>query len=391
MSTSILLPRILRIGAGASAELPGVLAAMDCHRPLLVSDPIMVELGVAARIRAPLEESGLGCGLFGEVEPEPTERSILGAVETVRTGGYDVVVAVGGGSAIDSAKAIAVLGKLGGRVRDYSVPREVSRPGLPVVAIPTTAGTGSEVTRFTVITDAERGEKMLCMGAAFMPMAALIDYELTLTVPPRVTADSGLDALTHAIEAFVSRKANPYSDSQALAALRLIAPNLRTVFRSPDDRPAREAMMLGATLAGVAFSSASVALVHGMSRPIGANFHVPHGMSNAILLPAVTEFSLPAAQERYTTVARTMGVAGEGDSDVDAGRKLIRELNALNDHLQVPSLQQYGIAQDAFFDNLESMADQALASGSPANNPLSPDRQEIIDLYKRVWNQGAGQ
>jgi alcohol dehydrogenase class IV len=392
MSNLILLPRILRIGAGASAELPALLATMNCKRPFFVTDAVMVELGVAARIRAPLEESGLSCGMFENVEPEPSENSILGAVESVRTGEHDVVVAIGGGSAIDSAKAIAVLGKLGGRMRDYRVPRDVSEPVLPVVAIPTTAGTGSEVTRFTVITDAERGEKMLCTGAAFVPMAALIDYELTLTLPPRATADSGLDALTHAIEAYVSRKANPYSDSQALAALRLIEPNLRTVFfHSPGDRAAREAMMLGSTLAGVAFSSASVALVHGMSRPIGAKFHVPHGMSNAILLPAVTEFSLPAAYERYATVARAMGVARDADSDADAGRKLVQELKDLNNHLHVPSLQQYGIAEDVFFESLESMADQALASGSPANNPLSPDRQEIIDLYERVWSQETAQ
>ncbi len=391
MDHLVILPRIVWIGGGASTEVPNVLTTIDCKRPFLVTDPAMVELGVAARIRSQLKQSGLECGLFAEVEPEPTDRSILGAVEAVREGGYDVLVVVGGGSAIDSAKAISVLAKFGGSMRDYCVPRDVWQAGLPVVAIPTTAGTGSEVTRFTVITDAERDEKMLCAGAGFVPVAALIDYELTLTVPPRVTADSGLDALTHAIESYVSRKANPYSDTQALAALRLIEPNLRTEFRSPGDRPAREAMMLGATLAGVAFSAASVALVHGMSRPIGANFHVPHGMSNAILLPTVTEFSLSGARDRYATVARTMGIARVGDSDADAGRKLIRELKALNNDLQVPSLQQFGIAEDAFFKSLGAMADQALASGSPANNPIKPDREEIIDLYKRVWNQGAGQ
>ena len=221
-------------------------------------------------------------------------------------------------------------------MRDYRFPRDVSEAGLPLIAIPTTAGTGSEATRFTIITDETSDEKMLCAGLGFMPIAALIDYELTLSLPPRVTADTGIDALTHAIEAYVSRKASLYSDSQALEAMRLLAPNLRTAFHQPDDRAAREAMMLGATLAGIAFSNASVALVHGMSRPIGAFFHVPHGLSNAMLLPAITA-SIPAAPERYADCARAMGVAAQTDGVEVANDKLLAELRAINQELKVPS------------------------------------------------------
>jgi len=387
MSHRIVLPRLMEIGAGASQQLAAVLGGLGCSRPLIVTDRMMVELGYAARLAEQLEQAGIASRCFADTEPEPTAASIRAGVQMVREGDFDSIVALGGGSPIDSAKAIGILGKFGGEMRDYRFPRDVSDAGLPLIAIPTTAGTGSEVTRFTIITDETSDEKMLCAGLGFMPVAALIDYELTLSLPPRVTADTGIDALTHAIEAYVSRKASLYSDAQALEAMRLLAPNLRAAFHEPRNLAAREAMMLGATLAGIAFSNASVALVHGMSRPIGAFFHVPHGLSNAMLLPAVTAFSIPAAPERYADCARAMGVASEGDSVAAANDKLLTELRALNQELQVPSPAQFGIARERFFELRETMAKQALASGSPGNNPRVPSEAEIIDLYETVWNQ----
>ena len=226
---------------------------------------------------------------------------------------------------------------------------------------------------------------MLCVGIGFMPVAALVDFELTLSLPPRITADTGIDALTHAIESYVSQKANPYSDSQALAAMRLIAPNLRRAFHEGSDKTAREAIMLGSTLAGIAFSNASVALVHGMSRPIGAAFHVPHGLSNAMLLPSVTAFSIPAAPGRYAACARAMGVAREQDSDDQANQKLLTELQAINAELQVPTPAQFGIDREKFMALLPTMAAQALASGSPSNNPRIPSADEIIAIYQQIY------
>ena len=245
--------------------------------------------------------------VFDDTVPEPTVSSIQAGVDQVHDGHYDCIIALGGGSPIDSAKAIAILGKYGGEMRDYKFPRIVDEPGLPIIAIPTTAGTGSEVTKVTVITDETTDEKMMCLGAGFMPTVALVDYELSLSVPARTTADTGIDAMTHAIEAYVSKKASLYTDTQAIAALKLLGPNLRRAFHDGSDQQAREQMMLGATLAGAAFSNASVALVHGMSRPIGASYHVPHGLSNAMLLPAVTEYSIPAAADRYADCARAIG------------------------------------------------------------------------------------
>jgi len=387
MSHRIVLPRLMEVGAGASGQLARVLQELGCSRPLIVTDRMMVELGYVARIAGQLEEAGIASQCFADTLPEPTAASIRAGVEMVRQGDFDSIVALGGGSPIDSAKAIGILGKFGGEMRDYRFPRDVSEAGLPLIAIPTTAGTGSEATRFTIITDETSDEKMLCAGLGFMPIAALIDYELTLSLPPRVTADTGIDALTHAIEAYVSRKASLYSDSQALEAMRLLAPNLRAVFHEPGNRAAREAMMLGATLAGIAFSNASVALVHGMSRPIGAFFHVPHGLSNAMLLPAITAFSIPAAPERYADCARAMGVATQTDSVEVANDKLLAELRAINQELKVPSPEQFGIARERFFELRATMARQALASGSPGNNPRVPTEAEIIDLYETVWNQ----
>ncbi len=385
MSTQVILPRIMQVGAGASQEIPSVLASLGCQRPLIITDKMMVELGYAGRIQECLSGQQIAVDVFDDTVPEPTVSSIQAGVEKARHGDYDCIIALGGGSPIDSAKAIAILAKHGGKMQDYKFPRLVIEAGLPVIAIPTTAGTGSEATRFTIITDETSDEKMLCVGIGFMPVAALIDFNLTLSLPPRITADTGIDALTHAIEAYVSKKANPYSASQALAAMRLLGPNLRRAYHDGADKAAREAMMLGSTLAGVAFSNASVALVHGMSRPIGAAFHVPHGLSNAMLLPSVTAFSIPAAAERYADCARAMGVASEQDSTEQANDKLLLELQALNDELAVPSPAQFGIERQAFFDQMSTMAEQALASGSPANNPRVPSVDEVVEIYRQLW------
>lgn len=391
MPSNILMPRIMEVGGGALERLPAVLAGLDAKRPLIITDPMMVELGYVARAEALLQGAGIDYGLFADTVPEPTVDSIMAGVDKMKQGSeqgaYDSLIALGGGSPIDSAKAIGVLTHFGGVIRDYQFPNQASQQGLPVIAMPTTAGTGSEATRFTIITDDANDEKMLCVGIGFMPMAAVVDYELTLSVPARVTADTGIDALTHAMEAYVSQKANAYSDQQALAAMRLIGPNLRTVYHQPDNRDAREAMMLGATLAGLAFSSASVALVHGMSRPIGAFFHVPHGLSNAMLLPAITEFSVVSAPARYATCARTIGIAEPSDHDAEATDQLLAELRALNRELEVPSPGDYGIDKTQYFQAVDTMAEQALASGSPGNNPRVPDQSQIVELYDQVWNQ----
>ncbi|MGO2200363.1 iron-containing alcohol dehydrogenase [Pseudomonas helleri] len=385
MSVPVILPRIMEVGAQASQRLPDVLAALGCSRPLIVTDKMMVKLGQAQRLHQILLARGIDSEVFDDTVPEPTAASIEAGVTRLRGGDFDAVIALGGGSPIDSAKAMAILARYGGHIRDYRFPRQVNDAGLPLIAIPTTAGTGSEVTRFTIITDETTDEKLLCAGIGFMPVAALIDYTLTLSLPARATADTGIDALTHAIEAYVSRKANPYSDSQALAAMAYLGPNLRKAYHDGADETAREAMMIGATLAGIAFSSASVALVHGMSRPVGAFFHVPHGLSNAMLLPSVTAWSLASAPVRYAQCARTIGAALASDSDELAGTKLVAFLKAVNTELAVPTLAEFGVDQQRFEQVVSTMAEQALASGSPGNNPRVPTASEMVTLYQALW------
>ena len=385
MAAEIQIPPIIKFGAGLLPEVADIASRLKCQRPLIVTDRFMVEQGPPAVLADTLQRAGLDCAIFSETVPDPTSDVIGAGVAAYRAGNHDSLISIGGGSPIDTAKAVAMIVANGGHPRDYKVPNPIPEVGPPHIAIPTTAGTGSEVTRFTVITDSERNEKMLIAGGGLLPSAAVVDYELSMTMPPRLTADTGTDSLTHAIEAYVSRKANRFSDAFALAAMKTIWDELPVAFNEPSNRKAREAMMMAATMAGIAFSNASVALVHGMSRPIGVFFHVPHGLSNAMLLPAVTAFSADAAAERYADCARAMGVAGAADPAAVAIRKLVDGLYRRNQELQVPSPKQYGIREQQYFDSIPVMAAQALASGSPQNNPRIPTADEIAQLYRQVW------
>jgi alcohol dehydrogenase class IV len=377
-------PRILEIGGGTVGRAAALLARLGFSRPLIVTDPFMVSSGLLLRLTGPLGEAGIEFDVFSDTIPEPTDVIVGEGLKHIKPE-HDCMIAFGGGSPIDTAKAMTILAAGGGAMRDYKVPASADAAALPLIAIPTTAGTGSEATRFTIITDTAHDEKMLIAGLGALPLAAIVDYELTFSVPPRITADTGVDSFTHALEAFVSRRANSFSDALAISAMRLIGANLRVAFHEPENAAAREAMMLGATQAGMAFCNASVALVHGMSRPIGAHFHVPHGLSNAMLLPAVTRYSLNAALPRYAEAARLSGFAAADDADQLAGAKLVNGLDELNAELGVPTPGQFGILAADWEKKKALMAEQALASGSPANNPRIPDHGEIVALYEAVY------
>ena len=389
MEFNIVAPRFMLVGGGTAGRIVEVLAKFGLSRPLVVTDPVMVSLGLVRRILDPMQAAGLAPGVFSDTIPEPTDTIVVAGVEALRAGAYDCLIGFGGGSPIDTAKAMAILALGDAPMSAYKVPFAADHGALPVIAVPTTAGTGSEATRFTVITDAARDEKMLIAGLGALPLAAIVDYELTLSVPRRTTADTGIDALSHALEAYFSKRATPFSDALAVSAMELIGPNLKAACNEPANHAAREAMMLGAMQAGIAFSNASVALVHGMSRPIGAHFHVPHGLSNAMLLPAVTRFSIPAATRRYAEASRRIGFATAADSDERAADKLADGLAAWNADLGVPTPKGFGIDSATWQAKKALMADQALASGSPANNPRIPDKAEIIALYDAVWGANA--
>nr|WP_300009541.1 iron-containing alcohol dehydrogenase [Pseudonocardia sp.] len=378
-------PRDIRMGGGALGQIGSVVTALHVRRPLVVTDRFIVSTGVAERVIGLLEKAGLQPRLFAETVPDPTTASLDAGVAAAKEYGSDAVIGLGGGSPLDTAKAIALLAVQGGQMADYKAPRQNTGPALPIIAIPTTAGSGSEATQFTIITDSASDEKMLCPGRSFLPVAAIVDYELTLTMPPRLTADTGIDALTHAVEAYVSRKSNPLSDSLCLAAIATIGRYLHRAYADGADREARSAMTTAATQAGIAFSNSSVALVHGMSRPIGAHFHVAHGLSNAMLFPAVTAYSVDAATPRYADCSRAFGFAGAGSDDRSAARALVEGLTQLGADLAVPTPHSYGIGEADWTRLIPTMAEQALASGSPGNNPLVPSADDIAELYVRTY------
>jgi alcohol dehydrogenase class IV len=366
LSVELHLPADIHVGGGVSERAGELSKGVGVSRALVVTDPVMVDSGVAGRVAEHLEAAGIATATFSEIHGEPTTDFVDAGIAALRAHEADGVVAVGGGSSLDTAKAIAVMATNDGPLPEYLGYHKIPRPGLPLVAVPTTAGTGSEVTRVTVITDTSRDVKMMILSDHLMPRVALADYKLTLTCPPGLTANVGVDSLTHAIESYVSAKANPVTDG--------------------GDEEAREALMLGAMLAGAAFSNASVALVHGMSRPIGAHFHVPHGLSNAVLLPTVTRWSVGGAPERYATIARSMGLAGASASDAEATTRLVDELDALNADLGVPRLGELEGVEREHFDRVKgAMAEAAVASGSPGFNPRVPTAQEIVALYDEAW------
>jgi alcohol dehydrogenase class IV len=376
-------PATIVTGAGSSATVGEHAARLDARRALLVTDAYMVESGVAEVIQRHLQRAGVASTLFAEVQPDPTDRNVEDGLEKLEEAGAEIVVAVGGGSALDAAKMIAVKRFNPGPISEFMGYHRIPNRGLPLIAIPTTAGTGSEATRVTVITDSEHHTKMMILDGKLVPAVALVDYELTMTMPQSLTAHVGIDTLTHGIEAYVSALANPMTDPYALSCIRLVGENLALAWREPDNRKARAAMALAACHGGLAFANSSVCLVHGMSRPLGAIFAIPHGLSNAVLLPTVTDYSLEGAVGRYAVVARTLGVASRDDSDEYAGRALVDAVQRLNEDLQVPRLGDL-VDADWFATSVGKMAEDALASGSPSRNPVVPTAEDIVELYRRA-------
>lgn len=386
MIAQLQIPSTVILGGGARLQLATEVQKLHVHRALLVTDAFMVLSGVADQMARQLREAGIATSVFSDVQPDPSVKNVMDGLAALKQSDAELVIGLGGGSPMDAAKAIAVLATNPSPLDQYVGYHRIPRPGVPLILIPTTAGTGSEVTRVAVITDTERDVKMMLLDAHLLPRVALVDFELTLSMPRHLTAHVGVDTLTHGLEAYVSQRANPLTDPIALSCMKLVAENLDTAFREPTDRKARESMMVAACQGGMAFSNSSVALVHGMSRPIGAHFHVPHGLSNAVLLPDVTRFSIPGATARYATAARVMNVATVGDSDDEACEALLTFLDEQNRRLEVGRLRDAAKVDRSIFESrLDVMAEAALASGSPQNNPRVPSKSEIIELYQRAW------
>ena len=383
--TNIQTPQIIRIGGGAAMATGEILHQLGLCKPLIVTDKVLVKLGHLGKLLEILDQSGISWSVFDETIPEPTDVCLSKGLEMFGSDKFDCVLGFGGGSSLDMAKAISAISKNPGHVRNYKQPAQINAAGVPIILIPTTAGTGSELTKWCVITDTKLNVKYNLSGLAFLATAAIIDWTFTKTKPGRLTADTAIDSLTHAIESFVSKRSSTFSDTLALNAMPLIAKNIRLAFKDPDNNCARESLMLGASQAGMSFSNSSVALVHGMSRPIGAYFHIAHGLSNAILLAEVTNFSITAAETKYAQCARVMDWASETDTNHQACKKLVEQLRNLQSDLEVPTPKEQGFNPKIYFASLPEMARQALDSGSPQNNPRVPSFEEIIQIYNAIW------
>ncbi|KIL41692.1 alcohol dehydrogenase [Gordoniibacillus kamchatkensis] len=384
----LLMPPTVLYGKGAFAEV-GKQAAMLGRKALIVSDPVMAKLNVVAQCEAYLHEQQLASAAYTGVDAEPTDRHVQEALERCRSENCDVIVAVGGGSCIDTAKAVAALMTNEGSIADFAGSgggRLFAHDPLPLVAVPTTAGTGSEVTKVTVIIHRSTDVKMMISHPQLLPRAAIVDPLLTLSCPPNVTAATGIDALCHAIEAFISRKAQPVTDIYARSAIELIMMHLRTAYKQGNDIAARENVALGSMLAGAAFSNASVTLVHGMSRPLGALFHVPHGVSNAMLLPAVLDFTKASAPRKFAQIGRLLVHDAEEMPEERLADYALGEIRRLCTDLNIPDMKMWGIDEAQFHRLAPKMAHDALQSGSPANNPRVPTAEEIIRLYEVAYN-----
>jgi alcohol dehydrogenase class IV len=380
------LPAQALFGAGVRRQIGAEIKRLGASRALLVTDEFMFSSGPAEEFKGLIEAAGISCAAFADVQPDPTDVNVAAGLEALRAAEADVVVAFGGGSVLDAAKMIMVLAANPGPLRAYRGYHQIPAAGIPLIAVPTTAGTGSEATRVAVITDTEHDEKLMILDGHLVPTVAIVDFELSATMPPSLTAFVGIDTLTHGIEAYVSALANPLTDALALSCVQLVGEHLERAWNDPDDIEARAGMAMAAYAGGAAFANASVGLVHGMSRPIGAVFHVPHGLSNAVLLPTVTRFSLTGAGRRYARLARVVGFAAEGDDDATAAARMVAGLEALNQRLEVPrlgALEQ--LEEERFVATIAKMAADALASGSPDRNPVVPTEEQIVVLYKEAW------
>ena len=383
MAREFIVPGEIISGSGALDMAEDALKLLG-KKALIVTDKVMIDLGNCAKVEKALTNQGIAYSIYSDICGEPTDTMIEKGLQIYKDENCDFLVALGGGSPIDSMKAIGSLVVNGGSISDY-MGKVIDVKMPPMAAIPTTAGTGSEATQFTIITDTKKDIKMLLKGKVLMPDLAIIDPQFTMTAPPKITAATGLDALTHAAEAYTSKLAQPLSDTFALSAIKRIFKYLPVAFHDGKNVEAREQMSIAALEAGIAFNNASVTLVHGMSRPIGALFHVAHGLSNAMLLKQCFIYALDGAYDRFADLGRAIGAANDADSDKEASEKFLQAVVDICDELETPTLEEYGINKEEFFNVIDKMAADAMESGSPSNTRKAITAEDVKEIYKNLW------
>lgn len=373
-------PTRIRFGVGAINDLAGAVSDLGGTKVLLVVDPSLKEVGLLQKICTPLDRDGVAYELFDHVDPEPGLTLADEGTELARKAGCDCVIGVGGGSAMDVAKAVSILLTNGGQAEDYLGLGKIKKPGVPKIMVPTTAGTGAEVTFTAVFINEKTKSKGGMNGDPLYPDLALLDPSLTLTLPPHVTAAPGIDAFTHALEAFVSTQSHAISDMYAMEALDLISRNLGMAYANGANIEARSAMLMGSLLAGKALATAGVGLVHAMAYPLGGMFNVPHGLANAVLLPYVVDFNVVGNPEKFARIADIMGYDVMDLPMREAGRMAVDAVYDLNQDVDIPkTLDELGIPET----DIPRMAEIALTVTRPVeNNPRKPSLEDVIHVYE---------
>lgn len=370
------------LGEGALALAGRYAANLAARKVFLVTDAGVREAGWAGKVEESLRQEGLPVAVFAEIQPNPDDAEVMAGTELYRREQCDVIVAVGGGSPMDCAKAIGVVASNGGHILDYEGIDKVDVPCPPLICIPTTAGSAADISQFAIITDVRRKVKTAIISKTLVPDLALVDPCTTLTMPTSLTAATGIDALVHAMEAYVSNANSPVSDLHALEAVRLVRTNLLGAIREPEEMRFRNAMTLGSLLAGLAFSNASLGLVHAMAHSLGGAFDLPHGVCNALLLEHVVDFNFDAAAERYVRIGEAFGLGMEGLSRPGQKSLLVEALRRFRIEAGVTSgLGDAGLSRD----DLPGLAENALRDPCVVTNPVAPSARDIIALYERAF------
>jgi alcohol dehydrogenase len=375
------VPQNIVVGKGSLAKLPEVAGKLGGSHAFIISGPHLNKMGIVADCMEKLRASGVEADSFTETEGNPSVETVDKAVSCFKDSGADFIIALGGGSPMDVAKAVGVVAKYGGSITEYEGAHKVPGKIIPLIAVPTTAGTGSEVTAFSVITDHSRNYKLTVFSYELIPAYAILDAELLTTAPSSVAAACGVDAMIHALEAYISSDASPFSDAMAEKGLELIGGNIRRYVAKPADVDAAENMLVGSMFAGIAFSWARLGNVHAMSHPVSAYFNVPHGVANAILLPEVVAYNALADDGKYEKIynyiSKTPAFPGEFTTDM-----LVEKIRELNKSLGIPaSLREVGVEREKFL----AMADDAMKSGNIQANPRASKKEDIVALYEKAF------
>lgn len=382
MANLFATPNLIFTGEGALELSADTITSLG-KKALIVTDDMMVKLGNIKKVTDILDNKSINYKIYSEINSEPCDFMIEKGTEIYKNENCDFMIAVGGGSPIDSMKAIGAVVSNGSSINDF-MGKKITTPLPPTVAVPTTAGTGSEATTFTIINNTEKNIKMLLSGSALMVNTAIIDPMFTMTAPPAITANTGIDALCHAVEAYTSVKAFPMADTMALSAVKRIFNSLYECYIHPKNAAARADMATAATEAGMAFNNSSVTIIHGMSRPIGALYHVPHGLSNAMLIDKCLRFAVEGCPDRFCSLAKTISVYENDMSEKEGANAFINAVSELCKKLNIQTLHEFGVDKEDFLSNIDKMADDAIASGSPANTRRNPSKDDIKEIYKSI-------